>query len=200
MFQDPYSILGVKQGCSEDELKSAYRKLAKQYHPDLHPGDEEAARKMNEINAAYEQIKNPPKTGYQAYGGAQSPYGSAGQTGPFTYTYYSTGTNGQDGYDPFADIFRGFQEQSYTSYRRTVRPGRIILIMMVVFFIFRLLGTFLFSGLYGNYGRSGSPYYYYYYSTPYSQSEGSSSQQQSGQNNANPYYSFFFGNSDSTNG
>ena len=56
---DPYAVLGVSRDATEDEIKSAYRKLAKKYHPDLHPGDEEAARRMNEINAAYEAIKNP---------------------------------------------------------------------------------------------------------------------------------------------
>ena len=56
---DPYQILGVSPNASEDDIKQAYRRLAKQYHPDLHPGDQQAAQKMNEINQAYEQIKNP---------------------------------------------------------------------------------------------------------------------------------------------
>lgn len=58
-MQDPYSVLGVSRDASEEEIKQAYRKLAKQYHPDLHPNDEQAAKKMAEINAAYEQIQNP---------------------------------------------------------------------------------------------------------------------------------------------
>ena len=69
MVKDPYEVLGVSRGASEDEIKTAYRKLAKQYHPDLHPGDPVAAQKMNEINQAYEQIKNP-----QAY--QQQPTGA----------------------------------------------------------------------------------------------------------------------------
>ena len=70
---DPYAVLGVSRDASEDEIKSAYRKLAKQYHPDLHPGDEECARKMNEINAAYDAIKNPqPQQSYGGYGGGQT--------------------------------------------------------------------------------------------------------------------------------
>lgn len=56
---DPYSVLGVSRSATEADIKKAYRKLAKQYHPDLHPGDEAAARKMNEINNAYKMIKNP---------------------------------------------------------------------------------------------------------------------------------------------
>ena len=58
-MRDPYEVLGVSRNASEDEIKSAYRKLAKKYHPDLHPGDKECERKMNEVNAAYDQIKNP---------------------------------------------------------------------------------------------------------------------------------------------
>lgn len=58
-MNDPYHVLGVSQDASEEEIKKAYRKLAKQYHPDLNPGNAAAAEKMNEINADYEQIKNP---------------------------------------------------------------------------------------------------------------------------------------------
>ena len=79
MITDPYKVLGVSPDASDEEIKRAYRKLAKKYHPDLNPGDQEAARKMQEINAAYEQIKNPqkqqPNQGYGSYdpfGGQQS--------------------------------------------------------------------------------------------------------------------------------
>ena len=56
MIDDPYQVLGVSPDASPDEIKKAYRALAKKYHPDLHPNDPEAARKMNEINAAYEWL------------------------------------------------------------------------------------------------------------------------------------------------
>ena len=59
MTKDPYQVLGVSPDASDDEIKAAYRNLAKKYHPDLNPGDATAAKKMNEINAAYDQIKNP---------------------------------------------------------------------------------------------------------------------------------------------
>ena len=67
MIQDPYKVLGLSPGASDEEVKKAYRRLAMQYHPDRNPGDEAAARKMQEINAAYEQIKNPEKSARQEY-------------------------------------------------------------------------------------------------------------------------------------
>ncbi len=85
MVSDPYKVLGVSPNASDEEVKAAYRKLAKKYHPDLNPGNEAAARKMNEINAAYDQIKNPqPQQSayddpWSAYTGG-SAYGSAYQS------------------------------------------------------------------------------------------------------------------------
>ncbi len=74
---DPYSVLGVSRDAGDEEIKKAYRELAKKYHPDLNPGDEEAARKMNEINAAYDQIKDAQaRANYEAGGhtGARQQY------------------------------------------------------------------------------------------------------------------------------
>ena len=59
--RDYYEVLGVDKSADETSIKKAYRQLAKKYHPDLNPGDQEAARRMQEVNAAYEQIKNPEK-------------------------------------------------------------------------------------------------------------------------------------------
>ncbi len=95
MIDDPYKVLGVSPDASDEEIKQAYRRLAKKYHPDLNPGDQEAARKMQEVNAAYEQIKNPEK--------AQQP-GSGGYNGQSGYGGY--------GYDPFGG-FGGYGRQSY---------------------------------------------------------------------------------------
>ena len=81
-MRDPYEVLGVSRDATEDEIKSAYRRLAKKYHPDLHPGDEEAARMMNEVNAAYDAIKNP-----QAQQQTYQSQGSSGYYDPFGFHY-----------------------------------------------------------------------------------------------------------------
>lgn len=61
MVDDPYKVLDLPRSASQDEVKKAYRRKAKEYHPDMHPDDPEAGRKMNEINEAYDQIMNPEK-------------------------------------------------------------------------------------------------------------------------------------------
>ncbi len=85
MIKDPYSVLGVPRGASEDEVTKAYRRLAKKYHPDLNPGDKEAEMKMSEINAAYEQIKNGNVSGsYSQYGSYNSYGGNSSQNDRFS--------------------------------------------------------------------------------------------------------------------
>jgi len=56
MIDNAYRTLGVSPSATDDEIKTAYRKLAKRYHPDANPGEEAAAKKMAEINAAYDEI------------------------------------------------------------------------------------------------------------------------------------------------
>lgn len=67
MIQNPYEVLGLSYGATDEEVTKAYRKLVKKYHPDLHPGDEEAAQKMRKINEAYDQIKNGTANQYNSY-------------------------------------------------------------------------------------------------------------------------------------
>lgn len=56
-----YEILGVGRKATDEEIKSAYRKLVKQYHPDLHPNDANAAAKFKEVNEAHEVLSDPQK-------------------------------------------------------------------------------------------------------------------------------------------
>ena len=80
MIEDPYKVLGISPDASDEDIKRAYRRLAKKYHPDLNPGDQVAAQRMQEVNAAYEQIKNPEKAGphgQNPYGGYYDPFGGA---------------------------------------------------------------------------------------------------------------------------
>lgn len=183
-MRDPYEVLGVPRGASEEEVTKAYRALAKKYHPDLNPGDEEAARRMSEINEAYDSIRR---------GGAQPTYTSGSSA------YGGTGSQSQE--DPFREFWQWYaaaqeqarrqqqqqQYQQYQQYRQqqyygpyspygnrrqqTVRRSR-------GFGCFRFLAWFIgiqivlgiFSLLLNTCGTG-----YYYYSQPYEQYDGQNS-------------------------
>ena len=59
--RDYYEVLGLNRNASDDDIKRAYRKMAKQYHPDLHPGDQEAEAKFKEVNEAYATLSDAQK-------------------------------------------------------------------------------------------------------------------------------------------
>ncbi|MDE6124140.1 MAG: DnaJ domain-containing protein, partial [Eubacterium sp.] len=101
--RDYYEVLGVQKGASSDEIKKAYRKTAKKYHPDLHPDDKVAEEKFKECNEAYEVLSDPDKKArYDQFGfaGVDPNYG-AGQGG------YGGGF-GFDGDIDLGDIFSSF--------------------------------------------------------------------------------------------
>ena len=91
-----YEILGVSKTASEDEIKAAYKKLVKQYHPDLHPGDKLAAEKFKEINEANEVLSDKQKRA--AYDYEQEHPGMGGFGG-------GAGAGGFGGFGGFGDIF-----------------------------------------------------------------------------------------------
>lgn len=108
MVDDPYKVLGVQQGATQEEIKRAYRRKAKECHPDLHPNDPNAAKKMNELNEAYDMLMNPDK--YKPRQQQQNPYGN-----PYGQSYggQSYGGSSQGSYqqgNPYG------QRQSYGGY------------------------------------------------------------------------------------
>src|SRR5918999_269928 len=78
-FRDYYDVLGLKKGASEADIKSAFRKQARKYHPDVNPDDKAAEEKFKEINEAYEVLSDPEKRkryderGPKGRGGGDSP-------------------------------------------------------------------------------------------------------------------------------
>ena len=121
-MRDPYEVLGVSPGASDDEIKAAYRKLAKKYHPDLNNGSAEAEARMKEVNEAYTLlIKHKGQTGGPSGYGSAGGYGSSGGYGSYGGGYGSSGGGGQGGFDfggfgfDFEDLFGGGQRRNYQS-------------------------------------------------------------------------------------
>ena len=135
-FKDYYATLGVSKTASEKDVKQAYRKLARKFHPDVNPGDKAAESKFKEINEAYEVIGDPDKrkkydelgANWKMYEQAQRAGGGSGAGSPFGGGFGGGSWNvnmggGQGGYrtmtpeemreifgdeDPFSDFFRTF--------------------------------------------------------------------------------------------
>ena len=135
---DPYRVLGLSPGASKDEVTKAYRKLAKKYHPDLNPGDEAAAKKMAEVNAAYDSIMNGtpygpraqqrPSSGGSSTAGDPTAGWGYGPWGWGGYGYGGTGSGTGSGtgqyQDPFGDMFREWQKQYQGQYQRSQQSYR----------------------------------------------------------------------------
>lgn len=158
-MNDPYTVLGVSRNASEEEIKSAYRKLAKKYHPDLNPGDEVAAAKMKEINAAYDQIKNPSAYQQQTYYQNTGTYGNSNYynfnnqdfENFFRNAFYNSTNNTNQSYD---NQNNGFQYRFYSA-----RPRRFSFIRIIITF-------WLISILLNACSRIFMPFNYYGYAYP----------------------------------
>lgn len=110
MITNPYKILGVPDGASEEECTKAYKKLAKKYHPDLNQDNPEAANKMAEINAAYDQIKNGNPFEQNAYSN-YSAYNYRRKTEPDYYTSAAQFINNRQ-FEQAINVLKNIEERT----------------------------------------------------------------------------------------
>jgi len=122
--RDYYDVLGVSRKATQEEIKQAYRKLARKWHPDVNPGNKEAAEKFKEISEAYQVLSDPKKR--QQYDSMGRAGGfSTGDPGGFNYTYTTDGFGEGATFDfdlggLFSDLFEGMRAGK----RGGRRPGR----------------------------------------------------------------------------
>jgi molecular chaperone DnaJ len=131
MIDDPYKVLGISRNATKDEIKKAYRQKAKECHPDLHPDDPDAVKKMNEVNEAYDMLNNPEKYKQAQQQTYRNPYGN-----PYGNSYGNSygnqsqrqeyqgdyGGYGGFGYFDFEDIF-GFSGRNNEPIQPRSEPG-----------------------------------------------------------------------------
>ena len=141
-FVDYYKILGVDKNISQDDVRAAYRKRAKQFHPDLHPNDPKAKAKFQALNEAYDVISDPEKRakydkygeqwknaaayeqaggGFGGFGGAEGPGGN-----PFEGFDFSNFGSGGSGFSSFFEnLFGGGARRSTRDYSSSYGTGEM---------------------------------------------------------------------------
>lgn len=148
--KDYYSVLGVNKNASDDEIKSAYRKLAKKYHPDLNPGNKEAEEKLKEVNEAYSVLSDKQKrANYDQFGSAEGfaggnggGFGGFGNFGGGSYSFDASSFGGFE--DILSGMFGGmFGGRKSSGGAEGVRPikGQNIDVKISVTFAESLVGT-----------------------------------------------------------
>lgn len=124
-YRDYYEVLGVDKNATDSEIKKSYRKLAKKYHPDLHPDDKEMNEKFSEINEAYEVLSDPDKRKKYDLFGKNANFTQGQNFDPSQYGFdftnfgdgtYSYTTGGGSGFSDFFDgLFGGFSSSGRSS-------------------------------------------------------------------------------------
>ena len=123
MAKNYYETLGVEKNASADEIKSAYRKLAKKYHPDLNPNNQEAATKFKEINEAYEVLSDSQKkANYDQYGSAdpQDFFRNSGGGSQGGFSGFGNFSGFEDIFDMFSSGFGGGTKRTSATAGRTL--------------------------------------------------------------------------------
>ncbi|HXK59724.1 MAG TPA: molecular chaperone DnaJ [Acidobacteriota bacterium] len=146
--RDYYEVLGVKRNASEGEIKKAYRRLARKYHPDVNPGDKHAEERFKEIQEAYNVLSDPEKRKtYDRYGfyreGQSGPEAGPGAGFPgFDFDFFGGGeaSGGRSFSDIFSELFGGRRTRSEPR-AGTAEPGRDLEYHVTISFMQAIKGT-----------------------------------------------------------
>jgi curved DNA-binding protein len=123
-YKDYYKILGIARTASQDEIRSAYRKLAREYHPDHNPGNKQAEDKFKEINEAYQVLSDPQKRGrYDQLGDSYSSWQQNGTPGGFDWSQWYSSSPGSTRVNYEGNMDDLFGQGSFSDFFRTIFGG-----------------------------------------------------------------------------